>query len=190
MRPYSLIVLGLLPFVVCGQEPQPEPPSTDNLPLNQRLGIPNPPVQKRAIAEITAKALLVQSCLPGLGKVLVTSTDRDARHGAAETLYNLGASCVAVLPDMIKALQDKDIGVRRAVLQAIGECEVLAAPAVPNLIRALEDEDQGVRWNAATALSRIGPEAKDAVPALRRAQLSQDQDFVLRVNIALQKITR
>lgn len=56
---------------------------------------------------------------------------------------------------LIKALKDKDGGVRVSAVVALGE---IGEPAVEPLIEAVRDEDEDVRVEAAEALIKIGDE--------------------------------
>lgn len=73
------------------------------------------------------------------------------------------------VPNLIKALEDKDYCVRHSAARALGHIGTEAKDAVPGLINTLEDKEYRVRYYAVQALGDIGPEAKDAVPGLIKA---------------------
>jgi HEAT repeat protein len=91
---------------------------------------------------------------------------------ALTELGNLAAvqkSLVApALPDIYKALEDKDAGIRGAAAHCLGQCDEPVDKAVPALLRLLknEKEDEVVRIGAARGLASMGPSAKDALPTL------------------------
>ncbi|MBN2453282.1 MAG: HEAT repeat domain-containing protein, partial [Candidatus Omnitrophica bacterium] len=75
----------------------------------------------------------------------------------------------AAVPELIKALGDKNDDVRKNAAEALGRIGQAAKDAVPALVKALGDKNDVVRKNAAETLGRIGPDAKDAVPELIQA---------------------
>jgi HEAT repeat protein len=72
------------------------------------------------------------------------------------------------LPDIYKALEDKEPGIRAAAAQCLGQCDEPVSKAVPLLMKMLknEKEDEVVRIGAARGLACMGPSAKAAVPTL------------------------
>jgi HEAT repeat protein len=71
------------------------------------------------------------------------------------------------LPDIYKALEDKDAGVRAAAATAIGQCDEPADKVVPTLVKMLKDDkEDSVKIGAAKGLAAMGPEAKAALPTL------------------------
>ena len=60
------------------------------------------------------------------------------------------------MPILVKLLKDKDTGVRRAAVSALGEIGAEAKTAVPVLAELLEDKDEQVRDDAIGTLVAIG----------------------------------
>jgi HEAT repeat protein len=85
------------------------------------------------------------------------------------------------LPDIYKALDDKDAGVRAAAALALGQCDEPADKAVPLLLKMLQDEKETdtVRIGAARGLASMGSGAKAAVPALRTISKNSDKKSAL-----------
>lgn len=76
----------------------------------------------------------------------------------------------AALPDIKKALADKDAIVRKAAAQAYGRCDPDAKEAVPLLTKMLKEEtDDDVKIGVANGLAAMGPNASAAAPAVRDA---------------------
>ncbi|GAX41682.1 hypothetical protein NIES4075_26790 [Tolypothrix sp. NIES-4075] len=99
---------------------------------------------------------------------------------AFEGLYKLGSKAV---PDLVKALQNKNPKFRSSAAFALGIIgeKTETASAVPALIQALKnDKEADVRKDAAEALGRIGEKAASAVPALIQA-LKNDKEANVRL---------
>jgi HEAT repeat protein len=73
------------------------------------------------------------------------------------------------LPELIRATEDSDSGVRAWAAHAIAAIGTDAAPAIPALLRLLRDPEEGPRNTSCIALGRIGAPATAALPALRQA---------------------
>ncbi len=72
------------------------------------------------------------------------------------------------MPEIYKALEDKDAGVRAAAAKCLGACGQPADKAVPALLKLLkEDKDDSVKIAAALGLGSMGKSAKAALPTLR-----------------------
>jgi HEAT repeat protein len=72
------------------------------------------------------------------------------------------------LPDVYKALEDKDAGIRAAAATCIGQCDEPADKVLEILVKMLKtDKEDSVKIGAAKGLANMGPNAKDALPALR-----------------------
>jgi HEAT repeat protein len=84
------------------------------------------------------------------------------------------------LQALLVGVDDRNVTVRRATLEALEALGPAAALAMPSLLKALGDPDPFVRWTAARTLGKVSPARADvAVPAL--ARLLQDVDFDLRL---------
>ncbi|NEU72665.1 PBS lyase [Hassallia byssoidea VB512170] len=93
----------------------------------------------------------------------------------SKALQKLGSKAV---PDLVKALQNKNPKVRSSAADALGKIGEKAASATPALAEALKNDNEAyVRSSAAQALGRIGKEAASATPALAEA-LKNDNDYV------------
>ncbi len=103
---------------------------------------------------------------------LKTAKDPKKKVEALEELARLGQIMKSLaepaLPDMMKALGDKDPAVRKAAAESVGKCDPDPKEAVPALTKLLtDDKDEGVRVAAAHGLGYMGETAKDAVKDLR-----------------------
>jgi len=104
-------------------------------------------------------ARVAQRVVNRLEKISRSSYSRDA---ALAALVQAGRPA---LPTLLRALGDRDLGVRWMAVEALRQ---MGDPqAIPTLLRALGDRDSGVRQMAVEALRRIG--GTQAVPALLRA---------------------
>ncbi len=100
------------------------------------------------------------------------SDDGNARHNAAIDICNLGRARIKpALPELVKALDNPDVTVKRTLLRAISYLGPDAKPAMPKLHALLKDggQDVMVRAGAAFAIGLIGEEAAVAVPDLVKA---------------------
>jgi HEAT repeat protein len=96
----------------------------------------------------------------------VIRTDDDKAQRASSRLFDMGQKAV---PELKKAVRDKDEKVRLAVITILGQLGDLAQDAKNELADALSDAIASVRLAAAQALGKIGPAAKAAYPQLIRA---------------------
>jgi HEAT repeat protein len=106
--------------------------------------------------------------------------DSKTKVTALQELGKLGAlqrSLVAgAMPEIYKALDDKDASIRAAAATCLGQCDEPADKAVPALLKLLkEDKEESVKIGAARGLANMGPGAKEAVPALRDIVKSEDK---------------
>ena len=80
------------------------------------------------------------------------------------------------LPDIYKALEDKDATIRAAAATCLGQCDEPIDKAVPLLTKMLkEDKEDSVKIGAAMGLGSIGPSAKAALPTLLEIQKNADK---------------
>lgn len=81
------------------------------------------------------------------------------------------------LPDIYKAAEDKDPGVRAAAAEALGKCDEPYEKAGDILVKLLKDDkEEGVKIGAAKGLAAMGPSAKGALPALREVAKAEAGD--------------
>ncbi len=96
------------------------------------------------------------------------------KNEATEALIELGAPAVERL---VKALKDKDEGVRQQAIIALGRIQ--DSTALDPLIDILKDPDWFSRLTAAAALEKIGDErGREAIKPLLK-----DQDMVVRMRV-------
>lgn len=113
---------------------------------------------------------------------LRTAKDAKAKVAALQEIGKLGQlmkTLVAdAMPDVYKALDDKDAGVRAAAAYALGLCDDAPEKSVPPLVKILkEDSSDEAKIGAAKGLAAMGPSAKGALPALNeiRAKLKDNK---------------
>jgi HEAT repeat protein len=105
--------------------------------------------------------------------------------GEPATFEALVACQSKAVPDLIKAIENKDENGRIITIAVLGQLGSQAAPAVPFLIESLKDTSSDVHLVVVYALVQIG---KDAVPALITALQDPDSDVRSRVAYALGEI--
>lgn len=113
-------------------------------------------------------------------EVLKKGKDAKAKTEALQELGKLAQvqrSLVAdALPDIYKALEDKDAGVRAAAAHALGQCDEPSDKAVPLLVKMLKaDKSDDVKIGAAKGLAAMGPGAKTALGDLRTVIKESDK---------------
>ena len=80
------------------------------------------------------------------------------------------------LPDIYKATEDKDAGVRAAAAICLGQCDEPSEKAVPLLVKLLKDDkSDDVKIGAAKGLAAMGPGAKSAIGDLNAVAKSSDK---------------
>lgn len=85
------------------------------------------------------------------------------------TLAQIKKSLIAdALPDVYKATEDKDPGIRAAAAECLGKADEPYDKAGPVLVKLLkEDKEESVKIGALRGLSAMGMSAKDALPTVR-----------------------
>lgn len=111
---------------------------------------------------------------------LKTSKDAKKRAEALVELGKLGQIMKSLvepaIPEIKKALEDKDSSVRKAAALAYGRIDPDPKEAVPALMELLKnDKDESVKIAAANGLAAMGDKARSAMPALREIQKSEDK---------------
>jgi HEAT repeat protein len=96
----------------------------------------------------------------------------EQRDQAVEALTQLGKEIAPVLPEIEKAVLDKDPEVRRAAVKTLA---AYGADAKSGLIVALGDQEADIRALAAETLGKLGVEAAKTIPNL--AERLGDPDF-------------
>jgi HEAT repeat protein len=98
-----------------------------------------------------------------LHRLLKISKGTDLYRRLLEQIDRMGPQAATALP---AALSDRDQGIRRMTMIALGQLGMRAKSAVSALAEALKDEDERVRSSAADALGRIGGESVLALEKL------------------------
>ncbi len=130
-----------------------------------------------AMPALLGFALLVSGQENDLGRYLELLRDGNTneRGSAATAIGKMGPKAKKAVPHLVKALKDREIGVRDRAGQAL---EKIGEDAVPELIKALKDPDEVTRRRVLNVLGGIGPAAKDALPAV--FELRSDGDEFVR----------
>lgn len=80
------------------------------------------------------------------------------------------------LPDIAKALKDKDAAVRVAAAEALGKCDPDPADAVPALLDLVKnDKEEKVKIAAMNGLALMRDKAREATSALKDVQKANDK---------------
>jgi HEAT repeat protein len=107
-----------------------------------------------------------EGALPALASLLDEAREKkDAKlaENIVGALGNFGAAGSSLL---LPLLDDENILLRIAAIEALASAGPKAAEALPALIKALDDADGEVRLTAAGAIGKIGPGSKEAIDAL------------------------
>lgn len=108
-------------------------------------------------------------------RALGNKVDPSTRARAAVTLGQIGGDARAAVPWLVRALQDKELPVRRSAAEALTQIGGLTETDVLALCEAiLKDPEPDVRLAVARILKSMGEEATSAVPALRKAAAESD----------------
>ena len=102
-----------------------------------------------------------KAAIPAMAKIL--KQDNQFRPAAALVLGSIGS---ASIPSLVTLLKDKDEGVQRWAIWALGEMGQEAKTAVPTITELAKSNNLSVRRAVARTLGRIGREARPAIPAL------------------------
>jgi HEAT repeat protein len=94
----------------------------------------------------------------------------------------------AVLPLLVKGMEDSDPGVRTVAATYLGIVHEQPAEAVGVLITGLEDQEVNVKRASAAALAAFGSDADAAIPALRKAASDPDPDVAREAGLTLVKL--
>jgi HEAT repeat protein len=126
--------------------------------LAAALNDPSPEVQEQVVMALAE--LEDPRAVPGLEKLLTTSTDADVREQAASRLGDLDLTVAP--PALLNALKDSNGDVREAAANSLGNIQ--DQKAVPALVPLLNDPDKDVQEATVNALHNIGgPEAMQAL---------------------------
>jgi len=106
-----------------------------------------------------------------LNKVLLQDTDARVRVSVADTLGELGSLAIGEVTAGLKQSleKEKEAGVQRAVILALGKQGQQAASTEAQIRAFLSHSDVSLRKNAAWTLGQLGPVAERSIPALIKA---------------------
>ncbi|MEG4975099.1 HEAT repeat domain-containing protein [Microcoleus sp. K4-B3] len=94
---------------------------------------------------------------------LIEKLKTNDKRELSAAIKKLGKIGEPAIPALMKALQDKNLPVRRSAAQVLAK---IGPPAIPDLAQALNNPNADVRSSAAYALGGIGAEAQTALPQL------------------------
>jgi HEAT repeat protein len=148
-----------------------------------------------SIALLTAAPTKEEREVEKYTKQLRTGKDAKEKAAALKELGRLGAIQTSltkpVVPDILKALDDKDAGVRGEAAHTLGRIDPEnKKPVVEKLIKMIkEDKDEAARRGAAAGLGAMGPDARDAAETLREAMAKAGKKDAAPYQAALLSIT-
>jgi HEAT repeat protein len=151
---------------------------------------------KYSSAEWQGSPDAVSGAVPALAKASrfggAAPADGAIRAEAAKALGNIGAESPAVVPALLRLLQeDSDSNVRTEAAHALGRVGEKAAPASRALAAVLSEPSNGdiLRGEAAWALARVGPLAPDTVATLSAAARDRSGYVGVRAAESLWKVS-
>jgi HEAT repeat protein len=116
-----------------------------------------------------------ESAIPLLSQTMHSRGHLAVRRASVESLGNFGASAKAVVPDLVKLLDDDDATTR--VNTAVALWKIDRHPkAAPALVEMLRHGKPPEPYLAAVALGQMQPDAAAVAPALIEALHSSDGD--------------
>jgi HEAT repeat protein len=110
-----------------------------------------------------------------LGYVLTNTEMEEARFQAACALELIGASAMAAVPDLVKALKDKSPRIRAKAADALGHVGPFAQEAMPALVEACKQTNAQVKIHVLGAIGQIRSHSEIALPALIQALRDKDE---------------
>jgi hypothetical protein len=139
------------------------------------LSSPEAQTRARAAFSLGAMGDQAEEGVPALAALLVKDPDREVRNQAALALSKMAPASRAAVPELARALRDKEQLIRANATRALMRLGKEARPAVPALIEALADDSNCVKVVpfhdtnqelAALALGRASAGTDAGVPAL------------------------
>ena len=111
---------------------------------------------------------------------LKTGKDAKAKVYALEELAKIGqiqkSAIKDAVPEMMKALENKDATIRAAAAKAVGMIDPDPKEVIPILVKMIqEDKDENVKLGAIAGLGQMGKEAKEATKDLRKVVADEDK---------------
>ena len=153
--------------------------------IDEGLADKSPQVRSNAIQMGATMGRRNGGAWPIVAKGLADS-DASVRLTSAQLFYVVNQD-----PDnMAKALEtigplmksEKEVGVRRTLVQNMNAFNRQSKDAVPILVACLKDEDANVRWGAAQVLANFGAASVSAIPEIEA--LREDSDPTVRQVVA------
>jgi hypothetical protein len=142
------------------------------------LNDPDADIRRQAIFALGTMGNDSAASVPALARILVEDKEARTRVAAALALTKMAPASKAAVPELTRALEDRDGFVRMNAAYALMRLRGDARPAVPTLIKALASEDNKtnlgsftatVREVMAVALGHASAGTAEAVPALTEA---------------------
>ncbi len=131
--------------------------------------------------------------VPALTKVLANTDQTNSlfylRAAAASALGKIGSPAMSAIPELKKALQEKDSNLRGQTAVAIWRINSDIATTLPVLLEEMPRTSEHSKWDWIIALGEMGPSAVEAIPQLMRELKEDNQAWVRQyVTNALMKI--
>ena len=126
------------------------------------------------LATVCTPRVLAQTFDPTAALKTATSGEGQARYAAIDQLGEYHEAANAVVPALIKLLDDPEPMVRWRAARSLGDFGTAAQAAAPELRALLKDKDPVVEYHAAVTLGKIGDESDATIDALVAAITSPD----------------
>lgn len=139
-----------------------------------------------AITPPSHSVVLISQCTSTRIKSYIQQlSQEDKAESAFSELVKCNSSSV---PELIKALKNKDRHVKIVTIATLGSIGSNAVSAIPSLNQTSKDKDKDVRAAALDALAKIRNPIKDSVPTLIAALKNQDANARLRAAKGLERV--
>jgi len=114
------------------------------------------PVTREQVADALGRAVPeTEDIILALGKALFDTVD-EVCIAAGVSLFACGSRTAPVIPHLIKAIQHRNVFVRRLAIATLSSIGPDAKDALPAITKQLESPDSHVRMWSITALKNIG----------------------------------
>ena len=163
-------------------------PAGRKIPLLERyLSDPSETVQNESIAAIAKSGPAAKDALSKLLRFLESSSVSSRRAAASAIAGIVDKSAVRVVPQLIKALADKDLEVRISMARALGNIGAVSDDIVPALILLIADE-QGGAPSAIEPHSNMLNDVYSIVPASSERRNNSNRQVKSAAIVALGRI--
>ena len=108
--------------------------------LTEVLDSDNPDSRKFACTILGSLEEHAKLALPKMEKLMLHDTESIVRSNCAFGISYMGKHATAAVPSLIKALDDQDANVKRAVIHALGDMGLEAKKALPKLKTFMKDD--------------------------------------------------